>query len=119
VGKELASGGKICLAAEVADSGVAIRVSDSGHGIAPNLLPHVFDPFRRAEQAGNRARCGLGVGLALARSLVELHGGTIVALSNGPGTGSEFVVGLPDCDPKLESDDIAGSFAAWYSVAVL
>jgi signal transduction histidine kinase/CheY-like chemotaxis protein len=95
------------LAADTAGSGlhlalgsprapfVAIRVRDTGIGIAPELLPTVFDLFTQASRSLDRSQGGLGVGLALVRRLVELHGGTVRAHSDGPGKGSEFVVELP------------------------
>jgi signal transduction histidine kinase len=72
-----------------------IRVRDSGVGIPPELLPTVFDLFRRADESLGRAEGGLGIGLALARGLVEMHGGRIEAASDGPGKGSEFTIRLP------------------------
>jgi len=81
-------GGHIRL--EVARHGddVVIRVSDDGMGIAPDLLPRVFETFVQGEQPASRARGGLGLGLTLVKSLVELHGGTVTASSVGPGRGS-------------------------------
>jgi signal transduction histidine kinase len=70
-----------------------IVVSDEGHGIAPELLPHVFEPYRQGE--GGEARSGLGLGLAIVRQLVELHGGRVEASSPGPGHGARFTVWLP------------------------
>jgi signal transduction histidine kinase len=70
-----------------------IVVSDEGHGIAPELLPHVFEPYRQGE--GGEARSGLGLGLAIVRQLVELHGGRVEASSRGPGHGARFTVWLP------------------------
>ncbi len=79
-----------------ADGGQAVlQVSDDGIGIAPELLPQVFDLFFQARQGSDRALGGLGLGLALVRSLVELHGGTVAAESAGPGRGSTFTVRLP------------------------
>ena len=72
-----------------------IRVSDRGIGIAPEMLPRVFDLFAQAEQPLERSVGGLGVGLALSRRLVEMHGGTITAASEGPGRGAQFTVRLP------------------------
>lgn len=89
------AGGRIVCGVEQSDGGVRLRVSDNGIGIAPELLPHIFDMFMRAEQAARRAEGGLGLGLTLVRNLVELHGGTIKASSNGPDQGSEFIVELP------------------------
>jgi CheY-like chemotaxis protein len=70
-------------------------VSDTGAGIAPELLPHVFDRFRQADSTTTRTHGGLGLGLAIVRHLVELHGGTVRAESPGGGQGATFVVELP------------------------
>ena len=74
---------------------VAIRVRDTGLGIAPNLLPHVFDLFTQADRTLDRAEGGLGIGLTLVKRLVEMHGGTVEARSEGLGRGAEFIVRLP------------------------
>jgi len=74
---------------------VALRVADNGAGIAPDFLPHVFERFRQGDSSSTRVHGGLGIGLAVARHIVELHGGTIAAASEGPGTGSVFTVRLP------------------------
>jgi signal transduction histidine kinase len=74
---------------------VVLRVRDNGRGIAPDLLPRVFDPFWQGPGCAENGRRGLGLGLALVKSLVELHGGSIAAHSEGPGTGAEFIVRLP------------------------
>jgi signal transduction histidine kinase len=84
-------GGEIDLAAYAASDTFVLRVRDNGRGIARDLLPHIFDMFQQGE-----GMCGgLGIGLALVKVLVELHGGSIAAFSAGPGAGSEFVVRLP------------------------
>ncbi|MBI3946438.1 MAG: response regulator [Armatimonadetes bacterium] len=88
-------GGRIRLTAEAEGDRVAVRVKDTGIGIAPDLLPHVFDLFAQADQGLDRARGGLGLGLTLVRRLVAMHGGTVEAHSAGLGQGSEFVVRLP------------------------
>ena len=72
-----------------------VRVRDDGIGIPADLLPRVFDLFAQGEQALDRSGAGLGIGLTLVRSLVEMHGGRVDARSDGPGTGSEFEVRLP------------------------
>jgi PAS domain S-box-containing protein len=88
-------GGRIELETGREGDEVFIRVHDTGVGITPEMLPRVFDLFAQAEGGADRAHGGLGIGLALVRSLVELHGGSVTASSPGPGLGSEFVVRLP------------------------
>jgi signal transduction histidine kinase len=88
--------GEIGLRVEPGESGEAIlRVTDSGIGIAPEMLPGIFELFNQVEQGPERLEGGLGVGLALVRELVALHGGTVRASSAGLGRGAEFVVRLP------------------------
>jgi PAS domain S-box-containing protein len=87
--------GHIALRAELQGNAVHIVVADTGIGIAPAQLPHLFQMFSQARPAIGNASGGLGIGLALARSLVEMHGGTLSAYSAGPGKGSEFSVRLP------------------------
>jgi PAS domain S-box-containing protein len=87
--------GHIGVTAALEGSVVAIRVRDDGAGIPPDQLPHLFRIFSQAGSPLERAKGGLGIGLSLARSLVELHGGSIEARSEGPGKGSEFIVRLP------------------------
>ena len=87
--------GDIRLSASAEAGQVALQVRDNGRGIAPELLPRLFDPFWQAPGSGDKGARGLGLGLALAKSLVELHGGSIAAHSDGPGTGAEFIVRLP------------------------
>lgn len=74
---------------------VTVRVKDDGAGISPDLLPRIFDLFVQASRTLDRAHGGLGIGLTLVQRLVKLHGGSVEAFSEGPGTGSEFVVRLP------------------------
>jgi PAS domain S-box-containing protein len=87
--------GHIWLTASREGQDVVLCVKDNGVGIAPDLLPHVFELFVQADHASTRAHGGLGIGLTLARNLVQMHGGTITARSAGPGKGSEFIVRLP------------------------
>ncbi len=88
-------GGKIWLSAESQDSSVVVRIKDTGIGIAPDKLPHLFEMYYQVDNALERSRGGLGIGLTLVRRLVEMHGGTIEARSEGSGKGSEFLVRLP------------------------
>jgi signal transduction histidine kinase len=83
----------VSIAKDGADA--SLRVRDEGLGIGPDMLPRLFDAFAQAEAAGHRAAGGLGLGLPLVRAIVEQHGGTITAHSDGLGKGSEFVVRLP------------------------
>lgn len=89
------AGATIRIAADCAGGEVRISVKDAGSGIAPELLPHVLDLFAQAEQALERPQGGLGVGLTLARHVVELHGGRVAVHSEGPGKGTEVVLQLP------------------------
>ncbi len=88
-------GGQVTLSAEWGGGEAVVRVRDNGIGIAPALLPRLFEPFVQGDRSAARAEGGLGIGLALVRRLVELHGGTGAAHSAGVGRGSEFVVRLP------------------------
>jgi len=88
-------GGHIRLSAEVEARQIVLRVRDNGRGIATDRLPRLFDLFYRIPEPGTQGTGGLGLGLALVKSLVELHGGSVAASSDGPGTGSEFIVRLP------------------------
>ncbi|HJU55947.1 MAG TPA: response regulator, partial [Pyrinomonadaceae bacterium] len=88
-------GGRVQIKLERVNSHVEVAVSDTGAGIAPEFLPHVFDRFRQADQRTTRQHGGMGLGLAIVRHLVELHGGTVRAESAGEGQGSTFTVLLP------------------------
>ena len=89
------SAGEVTLRCEVADGSLTIVVQDTGVGIAADFLPYVFDRFRQADSRSNRSHMGLGLGLAIARHLIELHGGDIRAHSDGAGTGTTVVIRLP------------------------
>jgi PAS domain S-box-containing protein len=89
------AGGKITLSAARADGRISISIKDTGSGMAAEDLPRVFDLFMQSRAHVTHAAGGLGIGLALVRVLVEMHGGTVEARSEGPGKGSEFVVTLP------------------------
>src|SRR5206468_1256017 len=92
----------ITLAARASADRVEIEVRDPGVGIAPEFLPHVFELFAQQEQAAGRKTGGLGIGLTLARRIVQLHGGNIEAFSEGTGRGSRFVLGLPRAEAPGE-----------------
>ena len=96
------AGGRIALSVERTGDTTVLRVSDSGIGIAPDLLPHIFDLFTQAERSLDRSQGGLGIGLCLVRQLVELHGGTVEAHSI-LGQGSDFVVRLPVLQDSLST----------------
>ncbi len=88
-------GGRIWLTADRIGAEARVSVRDSGIGIGPDALPGVFEMFSQTERAAERSEGGLGIGLSLVRGLVELHGGTTEARSDGHGRGSEFVIRLP------------------------
>ena len=104
-GKYTPQGGEISLTLEVADDHVDVLVRDNGIGISADLLPHVFDLFTQGERSPDRSQGGLGLGLALAKSLVERHGGTLRASSAGAGQGSQFIVRLPRAKGMVIADD--------------
>ncbi len=88
-------GGSVQIAAKEADGDIVIEVSDTGIGIAPDFLPFVFDRFRQADSSMSRRHNGLGLGMAIVRHLVELHGGTVTVESEGEGKGATFRLRLP------------------------
>ena len=88
-------GGRVQIRSERVNSHLEIVVSDTGQGISPDFLPHVFDRFRQADQKTSRQHGGMGLGLAIVRHLVELHGGSVRAASEGVGQGATFTVMLP------------------------
>ncbi|HEY0490419.1 MAG TPA: ATP-binding protein [Telluria sp.] len=100
--------GRIEVTLEASDDHVLLNVSDNGVGIAPDLLPNVFELFSQAERSSDRAQGGLGLGLALVKSLVELHGGSVSASSAGVQTGSTFSLRLP----RMQARE-ADAAAAW------
>jgi signal transduction histidine kinase/CheY-like chemotaxis protein len=88
-------GGSIAVSAQRVATDVEIRVRDNGIGIPPELLPRLFQLFTQVDGAAHRAQGGLGIGLALVRQLIQMHGGSVTAYSQGPGHGSEFLIRLP------------------------
>src|SRR5262249_18303467 len=87
--------GRVELRMESVDHQVRITVSDTGKGIEPEFMPYVFDRFRQSDSSSARRFGGLGLGLSLVKQLVESHGGTVEAASDGPGCGATFIVALP------------------------
>ncbi len=103
-------GGRITIAATQTGTEAEVRMRDTGIGIPAEMLPSIFDLFTQLDRSSGPAQSGLGIGLALVRRLVEMHGGTVTAHSDGAGRGSEFVIRLPlffgeagDTDQKLPS----------------
>ncbi len=88
-------GGQITVRANRTDSGIVVRVQDTGTGIPPDHLPHIFERFTQVDSSTTRAHGGLGLGLAIVRHLVEAHGGVVLAYSDGPGRGSTFTFTMP------------------------
>ncbi|HZI78775.1 MAG TPA: ATP-binding protein [Vicinamibacterales bacterium] len=99
-------GGRVNLKVDVehGESTAAVRIADTGVGMAPALLDRVFELFTQGDASSERAQGGLGIGLALARRLTEMHGGSIKAYSDGPGRGSEFVIRFPLSTAAAETD---------------
>ena len=89
------AGGRVTISTRRVGDEIEIVVADSGAGIEPDFLPHVFDRFRQAEGGSTRRHGGLGLGLAIVRHLAEMHGGSVRVESDGPGRGATFHVRLP------------------------
>ncbi|WP_370530009.1 hybrid sensor histidine kinase/response regulator [Ramlibacter pinisoli] len=100
---------RILLRAAWEDGTVRITIKDEGSGIDPAFMPHIFDLFAQADQSLDRSQGGLGIGLTLVKHLVELHGGSVEARSEGPGQGTEVAVTLPG---RLAGPDVAPSHVA-------
>jgi PAS domain S-box-containing protein len=110
--KYTAPGGSVLLAVTVDETRVFVTVRDNGVGIAPEILPYIFDLFTQAERTPDRSQGGLGIGLALVKSLITLHGGTVQAKSAGLGQGSEFSLCLPRVSAPAPADGQAGRHGA-------
>jgi len=96
-------GGSVAVSIRRTNSHVELEVADSGQGIAPEFLPHVFERFRQGDSTTTRPIGGLGLGLAIVRNLAELHGGTVTASSDGEGLGATFTLSLPALVPSATS----------------
>jgi PAS domain S-box-containing protein len=120
-GKFTPSGGEVTVAVLAAGDRAEVRVSDTGIGIEPGEVQHMFEPFAQADRSLARAQGGLGLGLALARGLVELHGGAMAARSEGLGRGAEFTMSLPLAEPAAapRAGDAAETGAGALSVLVV
>jgi signal transduction histidine kinase/CheY-like chemotaxis protein len=110
-------GGRVEVRLERADSHVEIVVADNGQGIKPEFLPYVFEHFRQEESGTNRQWSGLGLGLAIVRHIVELHGGTVHAASEGLGKGATFTVSLPIAPARPVSPEESRGKAAGVRLA--
>ncbi len=110
-GKFTARGGRVrtSVSTDASARRAVIRVADTGVGMAPEMLARLFQPFMQADATLDRSRGGLGLGLALVKGLVELHGGTVSAHSEGLGKGAEFVVQLPLDDAARDEDTTVGT----------
>lgn len=103
------AGGRVSVELRRVDSEAEIRVTDTGQGISAEFLPFVFDRFRQADSSSTRQHGGLGLGLAIARHLIEIHGGAIEARSSGAGAGAMFTVRLPLVGSVADSENAARS----------
>ncbi|MFC4931214.1 hybrid sensor histidine kinase/response regulator [Massilia sp. GCM10023247] len=113
-------GGRVTLSARVEDKTLVLEVMDTGIGLAPEMLDNVFEMFVQVDSTLERTNAGLGVGLSLARKLVELHGGTIAAASEGLGRGSRFTVRLPIVvEPELPAKPTPAAFISTETYRIL
>ena len=96
-------GGSIRVTVTGEAESAVVKIRDTGEGIAPEFLPHVFEIFRQQEGGIQGSRSGLGIGLALVKHLVDLHGGNIQIVSKGPGLGTEVTVRLPRLASRPET----------------
>jgi CheY-like chemotaxis protein len=102
------SGGTVRIGLARTDESVEVRVSDTGQGFASELTPYLFDRFRQADGSITRRSGGLGLGLAVVKQLVELHGGTVKAASPGEGQGATFTITLPHAAPAQDGEPLGG-----------
>jgi CheY-like chemotaxis protein/anti-sigma regulatory factor (Ser/Thr protein kinase) len=109
--KYTGDGGRLRLAAQADGDGIEVTVEDNGTGIAPEVLPYIFDLFTQGPRSLARSEGGLGVGLSVVRNLVGMHGGTVEAHSDGPGRGSRFTVRLPRSARQPAASEPAGRSA--------
>ncbi len=106
-------GGRIVLKMDASAEQVVISVADNGIGMGPDMVGRVFELFAQAERTSDRSQGGLGIGLALVKSLVDLHGGTVTATSGGPDLGSEFTIRLPRAGlPQVAGERLGGATLA-------
>jgi signal transduction histidine kinase len=114
-------GGRIELVTRIEGDDAVLTVRDTGVGIGPELLPNVFDVFVQGAMTMDRSQGGLGIGLALVRNLVELHGGAVTAHSDGPGTGSTFMIRLPRIEHTVDEAprDLSGHDARKLNVLLI
>ena len=113
------SGGRVTLKVTQANAAVEISVTDTGQGISRAFMPYVFDRFSQADSTTTRHHGGLGLGLAIARHLVEIHGGTIRAASRGEGQGATFTITLPLLDSKVKTIEPATDMTLAYATQML
>jgi|GEM_PF-556175 len=112
-------GGRIMVSSRVDDREAVLTVTDSGMGIEPELLPKVFELFTQASRSIDRSQGGLGIGLTVVKSLVEMHGGSVTAQSGGPGMGSEFAIHIPVSDPVDNEKPMSGTVSATSAYSIL
>lgn len=119
--KFTAAGGEITISLRAEGDGVQFAVEDTGQGIAPEFLPHVFEIFRQGDASSSRRQGGMGIGLALVKQLVELHGGLVRAESPGVGRGAKFSVWLPlrEAESSTPGNDFKISTGALHGTSIL
>jgi PAS domain S-box-containing protein len=102
-------GGRVQIHVHRSDGELQVQVQDNGHGISQSFLPHVFERFRQEDSTTTRQASGLGLGLSIAKQIVELHGGTITAFSDGENKGSTFTIRVPTWSGATSLDDSGGA----------